>query len=55
MNQSQHAPIAVTDASFTVDVLESPAPVLVDFWAHGADPAAPSRQCSSRLQSMEAR
>ena len=31
--------VAVTDASFQTDVLESDKPVLVDFWAGGAGPA----------------
>jgi thioredoxin 1 len=30
---TQSHPIAVTDASFMADVLESTTPVLVDFWA----------------------
>jgi thioredoxin family protein len=30
---TQSLPIAVTDASFMADVLESTTPVLVDFWA----------------------
>lgn len=31
---------AVTDKSFAADVLSSAEPVVVDFWARGAAPAA---------------
>lgn len=36
--QSPHAPITVTDASFSADVLSSQTPVLVDFWAQWCGP-----------------
>ena len=38
----------VTDANFQADVLESEDPVLVDFWAPGAVPAASSTWSSRR-------
>ena len=40
----------VTDSSFQAEVIEADGPVLVDFWAPCAVPAAWLRRCSKRSQ-----